>query len=62
MLVRILYLIRIDDQPLGSIFYSNLYTSWLADKNASLLFAISYMLLLWLIGYIMDKRKIYVKV
>lgn len=62
MLIKVIYLIRIGDAPLGSIIYSNLFTSWLADKNASLLFAIVYMLILWLIGYIMDKKKIYVKV
>ena len=29
---------------------------------ASLLFAVSFMLLCWLIAYAMDKRKIYIKV
>jgi predicted acyltransferase len=62
MLIKVIYLIRIGGTPLGSIIYNNLFTSWLADKNASLLFAIVYMLILWLIGYIMDKKKIYVKV
>jgi len=62
MLIRLIYLIRIEAVPLGSIIYTNLFVSWLEDKNASLLFAITYMLLLWLIGYVMDKRKIYIKV
>jgi predicted acyltransferase len=31
-------------------------------ENASLLFAICFVALLWLIGYWMDKKKIYVKV
>src|SRR5690606_9559219 len=40
MLIKVIYLIRIGGTPLGSIIYNNLFTSWLADKNASLLFAI----------------------
>jgi predicted acyltransferase len=31
-------------------------------KWGSLLFAISFMLLCWLVGYILDKRKIYIRV
>lgn len=42
--------------------YNNYFLSWLTPYNASLLFATVYMLLMWLIGYFMDKRKIYIKV
>ncbi|HTN19693.1 MAG TPA: hypothetical protein VL125_04425 [Pelobium sp.] len=62
MIVRVIYLVTIDGTALGSLIYQKLFVSWLADKNASLSFAVCYMLLLWLIGYIMDKRKIYIKV
>lgn len=62
MLIRIIYLISVDGTALGSFVYQNFYTTWLADKNASLLFAFSYMLLLWVVGYILDKKKVYIKV
>lgn len=62
MIIKVLYRISVSGQPLAGALYRNLYTSWLADKNASLLFAVSYMLLLWTIGLIMDKRRIYIRV
>ncbi|MDQ8003572.1 MAG: heparan-alpha-glucosaminide N-acetyltransferase domain-containing protein [Pedobacter sp.] len=62
IIMKLLYLIKIDGSSLPSLFYKNGLTSWLADKNASLVFAILYMLLLWIIGLILDKKKIYVKV
>jgi predicted acyltransferase len=60
--VTILYTIQAQKGvSLYSWIYLNIY------KNAglyfgSLLFAISWMLFCWLVGYIMDKRRIYVKV
>lgn len=62
MLIKVIHLIRINGEPLSSIIYNNIFLSWLQDKNASLAFAIVYMLMLWGIGYVMDKKKIYVKV
>lgn len=62
VIMKLLYLIKIDGSALPSLFYKSGLLSWLADKNASLLFAILYMLLLWAIGLILDKKKIYVKV
>lgn len=62
VIMKIFHLITIDGKSISSIFYKNVLNSWLADKNASLIFAILYMLLLWVIGTFMDKKKIYVKV
>jgi predicted acyltransferase len=62
MVIKIFYMIRIGNESLKSIVYETLYTSWLSPKNASIIFALSYMLLIWLIGYWMDRKKIYVKV
>lgn len=62
MIIKTLGLIRIGDTGLQAWIYQHGYASWLDGKNASLLFAISYMLLLWLVGYWMDKKKVYVKV
>ena len=62
VVITLMAIIFIDGQPMKSWFYDNLYLSWLSDYNASLAFAISYMLLMWLIGYILDRKKIYIKV
>ncbi|KHJ38143.1 hypothetical protein PBAC_16840 [Pedobacter glucosidilyticus] len=62
LLIKILHLIKIDGTSLSKLAFENLFMPWLSDKNASLAFAVVYTLLLWLIGYVLDKRKIYVKV
>lgn len=60
--VMLMSIIRIGDTSLKGWLYSNLFQSWLGDYDASLLFSIVYMLLMWLMGYYMDKKRIYVKV
>lgn len=60
--IKFLNLIKFNDVSLAKMAYENLFLPWLSDKNASLAFALVYMLLLWLIGYVLDKKKIYVKV
>lgn len=62
MLISLMNVFRFDGASLKSISYQAAFKSWLSDLNASLLFAITYMLLLWLIGYVLDRKKIYVKV
>ncbi|WP_161888880.1 acyltransferase family protein [Pontibacter russatus] len=62
IIIELLGLIPVGDTSLRGWLYDNLYLSWLAGNNASLLFAVSYMLLLWLIGYWMDKKRVYIKV
>ena len=62
VIIRLMSLSRIGEMSVNGWIYQNMYLSWLDGKNASLLFAISYTLLLWLIGYWMDRKKIYVKV
>jgi predicted acyltransferase len=58
----LLGIIHINGPSFKGLVYSRLFTSWLSPVNASLLFALCYMLLMWLVGFWMDKRKIYVKV
>lgn len=58
----LMYFIRIDEMSLLGWLYNNLFLSWSEGNNASLLFAVSYMLALWLLGYILDKKKVYIKV
>ncbi|AMQ56633.1 acyltransferase family protein [Algoriphagus sanaruensis] len=62
VVVSIFSMIPVGETTFKGFIYSNLFTSWLEPKNASFLFAISYMLLIWVIGYWMDKKKIYIKV
>lgn len=61
VVISLMTLIRVDNIPLKSTVYESLFASWLSPINASLLFSVVYMLLMWLIGYLMDKKKIYVK-
>ncbi|GMQ28337.1 acyltransferase family protein [Algoriphagus confluentis] len=62
VVISVFSMIPVGESSLQGWIYSSFYTSWLSPKNASFLFAISYMLLIWVIGYGMDKRKIYIKV
>jgi predicted acyltransferase len=62
IVVRLLSLIRINGISASAWIYEHGFLSWLTDLNASLLFAISYMLLMWLFGYWLDKKKLYIKV
>jgi predicted acyltransferase len=62
IVISIFSMIPIGDTSLKGAIYSNLFSSWLSPKMASFLFAISYMLLIWVIGYWMDRKKVYIKV
>jgi predicted acyltransferase len=62
MLIEVMSLIRVKNESVSGWIYQNLFTTWLEGNNASLAFAVCYMLLLWLIGYVMDKKKVYIRV
>lgn len=62
IVITVFYAIQIGDSTLKGIVYENAFTSWLGPKDASLLFSIAYMSLIWLIGFWMDKKKFYIKV
>lgn len=62
LVITFMSMIPVGETTLRGFIYQNFFTSWLSPKNASFLFAISYMLLIWVIGYFMDKKKIYIKV
>jgi predicted acyltransferase len=58
----LLYFFRTDSRT--SVYewtYKNIF-QFTGDYLGSLLFAISYMLFCWLVGYFLDKRKIYIRV
>lgn len=62
LVIKTLGIIRINDVSLQGWIYENLFQTWTEGNIASLMFAVSYMLLLWLLGFWMDKKKIYIKV
>ncbi|PST83750.1 DUF5009 domain-containing protein [Pedobacter yulinensis] len=62
IVLKVLYLIPFGGFSVASSVYRRVFLPALDAKNASLAFAVSYMLLMWVICWAMDKRKIYVKV
>jgi len=62
LVVMVMSIILVNSEGLKTSIYKNGFLSWLTDYNASLFYAICYVILMWLVGYIMDKRKIYIKV
>ncbi|EAZ83268.1 acyltransferase family protein [Algoriphagus machipongonensis] len=62
IVISLLSMIPVGETTLRGVIYQNIFTSWLNPKNASFFFAFTYMLVIWLIGLWMDKRKIYIKV
>ena len=59
--VIILYMININDTPLYTWLYENIF-SYGGAYTGSLIFAICYMLYCWSVGYFLDRKKIYIRV
>jgi predicted acyltransferase len=55
-------LIRIDDGSASGALYQNVFRPIAGDFNGSLLYAISHVLLFLFVGWLLDRKKIYVKV
>ncbi|MBL7857981.1 MAG: DUF1624 domain-containing protein [Cyclobacteriaceae bacterium] len=62
VLLITLYLIPVGDRSLANWFYATLFGSFASPINASFLFAFFFMLTCWAVGYVLDKKKIYIKV
>ena len=62
LIIKLLYVIHAEGTTLKTWIYSHAFLSWSDPKNASLLFAISIMLIVWLVGYWMHRKRIYLKV
>jgi predicted acyltransferase len=60
--VILLFTFRVEDQSMYAWIGQHVFVDLLGDYNGSLGFALWIMLTCWLVGYIMDKKKIYVKV
>lgn len=62
VLIMVMYMISVGDKSLQRWFYEDFFGSIASPINASLLFALFFMLLNWVVGYAMDRKKIYVRV
>lgn len=62
ILVTVFWLVPVGDKPLAAWLYRDLFGGFLNEINASLAFALFFMLVNWAIGYILDKKKIYIRV
>lgn len=62
VLLTTMTLIAVKDTNLQQWFYRDVFGSVAGPFLASFLFAVSFMLFNWVIGYILDKRRIYIKV
>jgi predicted acyltransferase len=61
VVVIVLARLQVGGETLYRWLYQTLFLSWSSPYNASLLFAVAYMLTCWLVAYVMDRRKIYIK-
>ena len=62
MIIKTMSLMQINGMDLRSWLHDNVFSRILDPNSASLLYALLYMLVIWLIGYVMDRRKVYIKV
>jgi predicted acyltransferase len=62
ILIMVLYMIPVGQGNLQRWIYRDLFSSFASAINASLLFALFYMMLNWLVGYFLDRKKIYIRV
>jgi predicted acyltransferase len=62
ILLTIMYMIPVGDSNLPRWLYRDFFGGFAGKVHASFMFAIFYMMLNWLIGYFLDKKKIYIKV
>jgi predicted acyltransferase len=58
---NIFWLTHVGSQTTFEWLYASGFQWWAGDKNGSLLFALAFMLSCWLVGFVMDKKKIYIK-
>lgn len=62
LIIKLLYVLHIDGTTLKTWIYKHSFLLWANPANASLMFAISIMLIVWIVGYWMHRRRIYLKV
>lgn len=62
VLITIMAMISLGDTDLQQWLYSDVFGSFAGPVLASFLFAVFFMLLNWIVGYVLDKKRIYIKV
>lgn len=63
LIIKTLSFIKVDEETrLSTWVYQNGFLSWSEGEFASLMFALTYMLVHWLMGYWMDRNRMYIKV
>lgn len=62
LIVTLLYFFRVDEKTSVYEWIYGTIFSHAGEYSGSFLFAVCYMLLCWLVGYMLDKRKIYIRV
>jgi predicted acyltransferase len=62
LLVISLYQFKLNGIMAYDWIAENIFISWLGNYTGSFAFALSVLLTCWLVGYIMDRNKIYVKI
>jgi predicted acyltransferase len=61
LVVILFFFFRVGDKTLYAFIYQRLFQP-MGDYFGSFLFAIAFMLFCWLIGYFLDRRKIFIRV
>lgn len=62
LIIITMYTITIGKKNMVQWCFEEVFGSFASPMNASLLFAVTFMLLNWMLGYFLDRRKIYIKV
>ncbi|HYG18699.1 MAG TPA: heparan-alpha-glucosaminide N-acetyltransferase domain-containing protein [Ohtaekwangia sp.] len=62
VLIILFHLVPVGDKMIAQWLYRDVFGSFASPINASLLFALFFMLLNWSVGYWLDRRKIYIRV
>jgi len=61
ILVVLMARLQVGGETLYRWLYRSLFLSWSSPYNASLMFALAYMLACWLVAFLMDRRAIYIR-
>jgi predicted acyltransferase len=62
LVVKVFFMVKIGEANLYSYLYQNLFASWLGNLNGSLVFAISYVMFIWVFAWILYRKNILIKI
>jgi predicted acyltransferase len=62
LFITVMNMIPVGDKNLQSAIYSDVLLKIASPINASFMFAVLFMLLCWFVGYVLDRRRIYIRV